>query len=104
MFSDRLSGFPDRFEQPSSSCKPFSSISWEQDVFLSSCTPITSCVMSGRPDLSRIGFRVGRFDWKLLDSCQLLHVERDLNPLLFSIRVSKKSLVEAKVTCILFRI
>ena len=32
MFSDRLSGFPDRSEEPSSLCKPFSSISWERDV------------------------------------------------------------------------
>ena len=37
--------------------------------FLSSCTPITSCLISGRPDLSRIGLRVGWFGWKLLDSC-----------------------------------
>ena len=58
-----------RSEEPGSSQKELTSISWERDVFLSSCTPITSCVMSGRPDLSRIGFRVGWFDWKLLDSC-----------------------------------
>ena len=45
------------------------SLSWERDVFLSSCTPITSCVISSRPDLSRIWFRVCWFDWKLLDSC-----------------------------------
>ena len=37
--------------------------------FLSSCTPITSCAISSRTDLSRIGFRTGWFDWKLLDSC-----------------------------------
>ena len=49
--------------------KELTSISWERDVFLSSYTPITSCVISNRPDLSRIGFRVGWFDWKLPDSC-----------------------------------
>ena len=32
-------------------------------------TLVMSCMLSGRPDLSRIGFRVGWFDWKLLDSC-----------------------------------
>ena len=30
---------------------------------------ITSCVISGRSDLSRIGFGAGWFHWKLLDSC-----------------------------------
>ena len=49
--------------------KELTLISWERDVFLSSCSPITSCVISSRPDLSRIGFRVGWFDWTLLDSC-----------------------------------
>ena len=34
---------------------------------------------------------------------QLLIVERVLNPILFSSRVSRRSLVEAEVTCILFR-
>ena len=64
-----VTGRPVRSEEPSSSRKELTSISWERDVFLSSRTPITSCVISGRPDLSRIGFRVGWFDWKLLDGC-----------------------------------
>ena len=44
--------------------KELTSISWERDVFL------PSCMLSGRPDLSWIGFGVGWFDWKLLDSCR----------------------------------
>ena len=64
-----VTGRPVRSEELGSSQKELTSISWERDVFLSSCTPITSCVISGRSDLSRIGFRVGWFDWKLLDSC-----------------------------------
>ena len=35
---------------------------------------------------------------------QLLIAERVLNPILFSTRVAKRSLVEAEVTCTLFRI
>ena len=50
-------------EELDSSQKELTSISWEWDVFL------PSCVLSDRPDLSRIGFRVYWFDWKLPDSC-----------------------------------
>ena len=53
----------------SSSLKELTLISWERNVFLSSWTPITSCVTPGRPDLSRIGFGIGWVGWKLLDSC-----------------------------------
>ena len=56
-------------EETSSSWKKFTSISGERDVFLSSCTSISSCVITGLPVRSRIGFRIGWFDWKLLDSC-----------------------------------
>ena len=56
-----------RSEELGSSQKELTSISWERDVFLPSCTPIMSCVISGRPDLSRMGFGVGWFDWKLPD-------------------------------------
>ena len=58
-----------RSEELGSSRKELTSISWERDVSLSSCTLITSCVITGRPVRSRIGFRVGWFDWKLPDSC-----------------------------------
>ena len=58
-----LNSRPVRSEELSSSQKELTSISWERDVFL------PSCVLSSRTDLSRIGFRAGWFDWKLLDSC-----------------------------------
>ena len=45
--SGSLSGFSDLSEEPSSSCKPFSSISWERDV--SPLTTNTSSVLSGFP-------------------------------------------------------
>ena len=57
-----------RSEEQGSSRKELTSISWERDVSLSSCTPITSCVITGRPVRSRIGFRIGWFDRKFLDS------------------------------------
>ena len=60
---------PVRSEELGSSQKEWPSISRERDVFLSSCTPITSCMISSRTDLSRIGFGVVWFDWKRLDSC-----------------------------------
>ena len=63
-----LTGLPVRSE-PGSSRKELTSISWERDVFLSSCTPITACVITRFSVLSRIGFRIGWFDWKLLESC-----------------------------------
>ena len=69
MFSDSLSGFPDLSEEPSSSCKPFSSISWERDVF-----PLftkTRSVLSGFPDRSQIGLGFG---WVGLVG-RTLHVE-----------------------------
>ena len=47
-------------EELSSSLEEFTLISWEKDVFLS------SCMSSSRPDLSRIGFGVGCVDWKNL--------------------------------------
>ena len=36
-------------------------------------------------------------------AAQLLIVEHVLNPILFSIRVSRRSLAKVEVTCILFR-
>ena len=53
--------------------------------FLPSCTVLVSSLTTGLSVLSRHGLRIG---------C----------PILFSIRVSRISLVEAEVTCILFRI
>ena len=45
-----------------SSCKPFSSISWEQDV--SPLTTNTSSVPSGFPDRSQIGLGFGWVSWE----------------------------------------
>ena len=62
VFSDRLSGFPDRSEEPSSSCKPFSLISWERDV--SPLTTNTSSVLSGFHDRSQIDLGFGWVSWE----------------------------------------
>ena len=62
-FASVSTGRPVLSEELSSSLKELTLISWERDVFLS------SCMSSGRPDLSRIGLRIGWFAWKLLDSC-----------------------------------
>ena len=61
-------------------------------------------MISGRPDLSRIGFRLGGSIGNFWIAARLLVVEHVLNPILFSIRVSMRSLAEVEVTCILFRI
>ena len=57
-----ISSCPDRSEALSSSWKPFSSISWEREVAPSS--PNTSCLVSGCPDLSQIGFGIGWVSWE----------------------------------------
>ena len=44
-------------------------LSWTERVWELSDTVITSCVITGLSFRSRIGFRIGWFDWKLLDSC-----------------------------------
>ena len=49
--------------------KRINTISWERDVFLPSCTVLLSSLKTGLQVLSRFGFRVGWFDWKLLHSC-----------------------------------
>ena len=61
-----------------------------------------------------IGFGIGWAGWKKLlveqllllvvEQLPLLVVEHVPNPILFSIRVSMRSLAEVEVTCILFRI
>ena len=56
-------------EETGSSWIELTSISWERDVFLSSCTVLASSLITGLPALSRIGFRIGWFDWNLLDCC-----------------------------------
>ena len=61
-------GLPDMSEE-SFFWEELTSISWERDVFLPSCTVLVSSLTTGRPDLSRLGFGIGWFDWKLLDSC-----------------------------------
>ena len=53
---------PDRSEEQSSSCKRFSSISWERDV--SPLTTNPSCVLSDCPDRSQIGFGIGWVSWE----------------------------------------
>ena len=49
--------------------KKLTSISWERDVFLPSCTVFVSSLTTGLSVFSRLGFRICSFDWKLLDSC-----------------------------------
>ena len=41
----------------------------KMDIFLPFCTVLVSSLTTGFPVLSRLGFRFGWFDWKLLDSC-----------------------------------
>ena len=62
MFSDSLSSFTDLSEKPSSSCKPFSSISWERDV--SPFTTNTFSVLSCFPDRSQIRLVFGWVSWE----------------------------------------
>ena len=68
-------------------------LSWEERVWVAPCAWLASGQTTGVPVLFEI-------------VAQLLHlvVEQLLNPILFSSRVSRRSLVEAEVTCILFRI
>ena len=46
-------------EEPDSSWKELTSISWERDVFLPSCTVLVSSLITGLLVLSRFGFRIG---------------------------------------------
>ena len=62
-------GLPVLSEETGSSWKELTPISWERDVFLPSCTVLASSLITGFSVLSRIGLRIGWFDWKLLDSC-----------------------------------
>ena len=55
-------------EETNSSWKELTSVSWERDVFHPSCTVLVSSLTTGLTVLSRLGFRIGLFDWKLLDS------------------------------------
>ena len=57
------------FEETVSSWKELTSISWERNVCLPSCTVLVSSSTTGLPVLSRLGFGIGWFDWKILDSC-----------------------------------
>ena len=69
---------------------------------------LPSCMSSSRPDLSRIGLGVGWVGWKNFacratsPCCCRAVVEQLSNPILLSIRASVRSLVEVKVTCLLF--
>ena len=62
-----ITGLPVLSEETSSSWKDLTSISWERDVFLSTCVRVIPD--NGFPVLSWIGFRIDWFDWKLLESC-----------------------------------
>ena len=107
-FTSVSTGRPVLSEELSSSLKELTLISWERDVFL------PSFMLSSRPDLSRIGFGVGWVDWKNVaclatspSGCRTtspLVVEQLSNPILLSIRASRRSLAEVEVTCLLFRI
>ena len=56
------SSCPDRSEEQSSSWEDVSLISWDQDVSPSPTN--TSCLLSGCPDRSQIGFEIGWVGWK----------------------------------------
>ena len=70
-----------------------------------------SCMLSGRSDLSRIGFGVGWVGWKKLlveqllllvvEQLLLLVVEQLSNPIPLSNRDLMRSLAEVEVTCML---
>ena len=63
-----ITGLPVLSEETDSSWKELTSISWERDVFLPSCTVLASSLITGLTVLSRLGLGIGGFDWKLLDS------------------------------------
>ena len=60
-----------RSDETVSSWKKVTSISWERDVFLPSFTVLVSSPKTCLSVLSRLGFRFGWFDRKLLDSCPI---------------------------------
>ena len=66
-FQQRVSPF--FFEETVSSWKELTSISWERNVCLPSCTVLVSSSTTGLSVLSRLGFGIGWFDWKILDCC-----------------------------------
>ena len=68
-----ISDCPDRSEEQSSSRKKFSSISWERDV--SPFTLNTSCVSSGCPDRSQIGFGICWVGWENVEVA-LFHMKK----------------------------
>ena len=92
-------------EETVSSWKEFSSISWERDVFLPSCTVLVSALATGCPDLSRLGLEIGWFDWKLLESCPTCPSGcwACSEPNSFIQSCFKRSLEEVEVTWKLFR-
>ena len=59
----------DLSEETDFSWKEFTSISWDRDVFLPSYTVLVWAPTTGCTDLSRLGFRIGWFDWKFLNCC-----------------------------------
>ena len=79
------------------SWKVQTSISRERDVFLPSCTVLVSSLRTSLTVLSRFGLRIGWLPnfWSL----SIFWTQFSLTT-----RVLRRSLVEAKVTCILFRI
>ena len=92
-------------EELSSSQKELTLVTWERYVFLA-CYKVAP--ISHELDLELVVL-VGNFllvELLLLMVVEQLHllvVEQLPNPILFSIRVSRRSLAEAEVTCILFR-
>ena len=92
-------GSPVRSEELGSSQKELTSISCERDVFFFHLALYQVVPNSHELDLELVG-SIGNF-WIAV---QLLHVERDLNLVLSSIRVSMRYLTEVEKTCILFRI
>ena len=101
-----ITGISVRSKEVGSSQKELTSIFWERDVFLPSCTVLVSSLTTDFPFSSQFGFGVGKSAsiGNVQMTAQLLHVERNLNLILSSIRVSMRSLTEIEETCKLFQL
>ena len=70
--------------------------------FLQSCTIVVSSLTSGLHVLSRLGLRIDWFDGKLLDNCPTFDRWACSEPKFLSVRVSKRTLMDAEVTSFFF--
>ena len=96
-----LTGLSVLSEETGSSSKELTSISWERDVFLPSCTVLASSLITDFVFLWR--YIIGWFDWKLLDNCPTSDRWPCSEHHSLSTRVSRRSVEENEVTCIFSR-